>query len=141
MNEPQLTNFIDIARQQLLKEIIDGRVGALDNWLQQCDVVWKEQHVLLPYPKYPTYPSDDEVLTRAKLLNEIHQQTHNKKETNEKVITEPMVEQTVEQPKEETEIIKINSEDSESNTQNSKEIKLEPVENKLPPGFNYKRKK
>ena len=137
MNEPQLTNFIDIARQQLLKEIIDGRVGALDNWLQQCDVVWKEQHVLLPYPKYPDFPSDDLVMNRAKTMYQIQEETLKQKEANEKVIIEPMVEQ----PQEETGIIKINSEEEKDNSQNTEEIKIETEEKKLPSQFHYKKRK
>lgn len=137
MSELKLTQFVDIARQQLIKEIIDNRVKDLDNWLQQCDVVWKEQHVLLPYPKYPDFPSDDMVMNRAKTMYQIQEESIKQKEANEKVIIEPMVEQ----PQEETGIIKINSEEEKDNSQNTEEIKIETEEKKLPPQFQYKRKK
>ena len=107
MSELKLTQFVDIARQQLIKEIMDNRVKDLDNWLQQCDVVWKEQHVLLPYPKYPDFPSEDMVMNRAKTMYQIQEESIKQKEANEKIIIEPMVEQ----PQEETGIIKINSEE------------------------------
>ena len=137
MSELKLTQFIDIARQQLMKEIIDSRVKDLDNWLQQCDVVWKEQHVLLPYPKYPDFPSDDLVMNRAKTMYQIQEETLKQKEANEKVIIEPIVEQT----QEETGIIKINSEEEKDNSQNTEEIKIETEEKKLPPQFHYRKRK
>ena len=137
MSELKLTQFIDIARQQLMKEIIDSRVKDLDNWLQQCDVVWKEQHVLLPYPKYPDFPSDDMVMNRAKTMYQIQEETLKQKEADEKVIIEPMVEQ----PQEETGIIKINSEEEKDNSQNTEEIKIETEEKKLPSQFHYKKRK
>lgn len=141
MSETQPKNYIDIAKQQLLKELIDKRVIDLDDWLTQCDIVWKEQHVLLPYPKSATYPSEDEVLARVKLLNPIKEENNNKKEKNENVITQPVVEHI----EEKVEVIETDSkdstEDSESNTQNTEEIKFETGKKNLPLNFNYRRKK
>lgn len=139
MNELKITNFTDIAMQQLLKEQLEKRVTDLDAWLSECDVVWKEQHVLLPYPKFPGYPSEDEVMGRAKALYQIQEETLKQKESNEKIEINP--EPVVEQPQEKTEIIKINSENSKDNSQNTEEIKFDTEEQKLPPQFHYKRKK
>ena len=137
MSELKLTQFVDIARQQLIKEIMDNRVKDLDNWLQQCDVVWKEQHVLLPYPKYPDFPSEDMVMNRAKTMYQIQEESIKQKEANEKIIIEPMVEQ----PQEKAGIIKINSEEEKDNSQNTEEIKIETEEKKLPSQFHYKKRK
>lgn len=142
-----ISNFKDLATQQILKEQLDNRVQELDDWMNQSDIAWKEQHILLPYPKYPGYPSADKVLARAKLLYQIHEDTNSKKEQkeqNEQVKIEPpesKVEPVVEQLKEEDEIIKINTGSEKESIQNTKEIKVESIQEILPPGFNYRRKK
>lgn len=131
----EITKFTDLARQQILKEQLEKRVTDLDDWLAQCDIVWKEQRVLLPYPKYPNYPSDDEVIARAKLLYDFDQETNKKKEEDEKIKTESMVEQ----PQEEAEVIKINTENEEKNLQNNEEVKIESNEKKIPALFKFKK--
>jgi hypothetical protein len=142
MSELKLTQFVDIARQQLMKEMIDNRIKDLDNWMQQCDVVWKEQHVLLPYPKYPDYPADDIVLQRAKLLYKINEPINEeeKKEIDEKVNTEPVVVKTEEKVAE-VGIIKINTDSEEKNLQNTEGIKTQSILKKIPSSFKFKRKK
>jgi hypothetical protein len=131
-----ISKFTDLAKQQILKEQLEKRVIVLDDWLKECDAVWKEHHTLLPYPKHPTWPSDDDVNARAKIMYD-SQQENNKKETNEKVI-KPMVEQ----PKEEVEVIKINSTNSEnqkSNTQSTEKIVFNSAENELPRFLKYRK--
>lgn len=143
----KITNFIDSARHQLLKEQLENRVVELDDWMKQCDSMWKEHNVLIPYPKYPSFPTDDEIYSRAKSIYESEQEKNKEKEINEKINIETMVEQ----PKEEVGIIKINSQSEihsqseENNTQNTEKISLEEKEKQHThtshTHFNYRKRK
>jgi len=63
------SSILNLARQQISEEYIKSKSEDLANWLLECDRVWKEEGTMLPYPTYSFYPSEEDVIARAKLLS------------------------------------------------------------------------
>lgn len=61
--------ILNLARQQISEEYIKSKSEDLANWLLECDRVWKEEGIMLPYPTYSFYPSEEDIIARAKLLS------------------------------------------------------------------------
>jgi len=69
MSEQFNNSILNLARQQISEEYIKSKSEDLANWLLECDRVWKEEGVMLPYPTYSFYPSEEDIIARAKLLS------------------------------------------------------------------------
>lgn len=60
--------ILKMARELLNEEYINRRAQDHNKWLSECDAVWKNQGVKLPYPAFAPYPSEAEILARAQAL-------------------------------------------------------------------------
>jgi hypothetical protein len=61
--------LLRMARELVINEYIDKRAQDHNAWLAQADVVWRNQGVRLAYPTFPQYPTEVDILTRARALN------------------------------------------------------------------------
>lgn len=61
--------LLRMARELVINEYIDKRAQDHNAWLAQADVVWRTQGVRLAYPIFPQYPTEVDILTRARTLN------------------------------------------------------------------------
>lgn len=90
MNDKIDSSLLAIARQQVFDEYIKARANDLTEWLLECDKAWKQDKTMLPYPSFPYYPNDEDIIARAKMISE----SLNK--TSEEVIEEDEPEEIVE---------------------------------------------
>lgn len=78
--------LLKMARELCINEYIDKRAQDHNKWLADAEVTWKTQGVNLPYPKFPAYPTEADILTRATVLNTFLSQDSDDKKT----IVEPV---------------------------------------------------
>lgn len=64
------SSILALARQQVFDEYIKAKTDDLAEWLIACDKKWKEDGTMLPYPTFSFYPSEEDIIARAKLLSE-----------------------------------------------------------------------
>lgn len=62
--------LLRIARELVVNEYIDRRAQDHNSWLANSDMAWRTQKVKLPYPAFPAYPSETDIIARANILNE-----------------------------------------------------------------------
>lgn len=80
------TNFeiLKMAREIAHNEYSDVRAQLHNKWLADSDIEWRTKGIKLPYPSFPPYPSEQEILKRAKkildFLNGDYEITTTKKE-------------------------------------------------------------
>jgi hypothetical protein len=55
-----------MAKEIAHNEYVDIRAKIHNKWLTESDVEWRAKGVKLPYPDFPSYPSEQEILKRAK---------------------------------------------------------------------------
>lgn len=61
--------LLRMSRELVINEYIDKRAQDHNAWIAQADVVWRTQGVRLAYPTFPQYPTEVDILTRARTLN------------------------------------------------------------------------
>lgn len=69
MSEQLNSSLLALARQQIFDEYIKAKADDLAEWLIACDKQWKEDGTMLPYPTFSFYPSEEDIIARAKLLS------------------------------------------------------------------------
>ena len=62
--------LLRIARELVINEYIDRRAQDHNSWLANSDMAWRTQKVKVPYPTFPAYPSELDIIGRANVLNE-----------------------------------------------------------------------
>ena len=78
--------LLRMARELVINEYIDKRAQDHNKWLIDADVAWKTRGINLPYPSFPIYPTEADILARATVLNTFLSQDTN----TEKAIVEPV---------------------------------------------------
>jgi hypothetical protein len=72
MNKAELFEFkltiLKMASEMLLNEYIDKKSHNHNQWLVQNDVMWRSTGVRMPYPPFPPYPTQEDVLAKANSL-------------------------------------------------------------------------
>lgn len=98
MSEHFDSSILNLARQQITEEYIKSKSEDLANWLLECDRVWKEEGTMLPYPTYSFYPSEEDIIARARLLVDRSSKEEVKNNVVEEKVSveEPIVEQQAE---------------------------------------------
>lgn len=71
MSEQFSNSLLALARQQVFDEYIKAKADDLAEWLIACDKAWKDEGVMLPYPTFSFYPSEEDIIARARLLSEV----------------------------------------------------------------------
>jgi hypothetical protein len=59
---------LKIASDMLTNEYVDRKAENHNQWVAQNELMWKTQRVRLPYPSFPPYPTQEQVLQKAKSL-------------------------------------------------------------------------
>lgn len=70
-----LTNFtsleiLKIAKELVINEHIDRRAEIHNRWLVESEYLWKTRKLRLAYPSIPPYPTEIDIVLRAKTLME-----------------------------------------------------------------------
>lgn len=60
--------ILKIARELAVNEYIDRRAQEHSDWLSKSSELWKTQRMMLAYPVIPPYPTEREIIARAKTL-------------------------------------------------------------------------
>lgn len=71
MEEKEISyNFeaFKLAKEIAQNEYLDIRAKIHNKWVADSDVEWRTKGVKLPYPSFPSYPSEQEILTRAQKI-------------------------------------------------------------------------
>jgi len=64
----QRLELLKMARVLLNEEYINRRAEDHNKWLADCDVVWREQRIKLPYPAFAPYPTEEHIVAKATTL-------------------------------------------------------------------------
>ena len=64
-----LLELLKMARELVINEYIDKRAQDHNDWLVQSDVAWCNHRMKLAYPAFPPYPTEIDILNRAKALH------------------------------------------------------------------------
>lgn len=83
-----------MARQLLNEEYINRRAEDHNKWLADSDVAWRTKGIKLPYPPFAPYPTEAQILAKAKELIGFVV----KEEDIDKVLPPTVVEQPVAPP-------------------------------------------
>lgn len=65
------TNFLEalkLARELVIQEYQDMRGKAHNKWVIDSTILWNTRRIKLPYPDLPPFPSDNDIISRAKIL-------------------------------------------------------------------------
>lgn len=65
------TEYITLARQQLLDEYMSSKSQILQTWIVESDKAWREKRAVIPFPTGDRYPTNEDVYRRAMLINEV----------------------------------------------------------------------
>ena len=64
----QKLELLRMARQLLNEEYINRRAEDHNQWLADCDDLWRTKRMKLPYPPFAPYPSESDIVTKAAAL-------------------------------------------------------------------------
>lgn len=65
--------LIKMARELVINEYLDRRSQDHNKWVSDAEQVWKTQGKRLAYPSFPIYPSELDIIKKAKSLQEFLQ--------------------------------------------------------------------
>jgi len=78
MSNPMASTRLEllrIARELVINEYIDKRAQDHNNWLAELEVAWKTKGIKLPYPPFPPYPNEADIISRANALDQFLNKT------------------------------------------------------------------
>lgn len=84
MENPTRFETLRIARELIIDEYIEKKAQIHRKWQAESEQLWRARRETLPYPDYPPYPTEDEIMDRARKLQEFLEHT-----TKEPVSEEP----------------------------------------------------
>ena len=95
--------ILKMARDLVINEYIDKRAEMHNRWLVESDVLWNASKLALPYPSIPPYPTEMDILDRARVLIDfvtiVNEKNH--QEEIKPAVVQPVVLQSVEMPEQE----------------------------------------
>ncbi len=68
--DPTTLELLRMAREIAINEYTDRRAQDHNQWVIESDHLWRTQRLRLAYPSFPPYPTEDEIILRAKKLME-----------------------------------------------------------------------
>ena len=84
--------LLRMAKEMVINEHIDRRAELHNKWVSESESVWSLRRQRLPYPSIPPYPTEQDILARAKsLLDFIDSQ----KTSETSIEPEPKIQDTV----------------------------------------------
>lgn len=142
--------LLKMARELVISEYIDRRAQDHNKWLVDAEVAWKYRRVRIPYPTIPPYPTEKDIVDRAKILfdfvegenfkSNLNPQLNLEEETQhvvvstppEKVLSHPSTTSTIADA---VNLNDIKQENGLTTTLISKKSKEDSTTNKLLPSF------
>lgn len=61
----QRLQLLKMAQEMLFHEYIDKKAQLHNQWSAESDVAWRTRGVRLPYPTFPPYPTQGEIVAKA----------------------------------------------------------------------------
>lgn len=129
------SDLMRIARELVMTDYFDRKEYLYLKWRADADLLWKTERKTLPYPDTPSYPSDDEVIKKFKLLKSFLTSTQQpEQEIVQTEETTPLAENQVTESQEKTEETvteqKVVEEKKETQQEVVEEKTKEPVKEK-----------
>jgi hypothetical protein len=63
-----LLEILKMAKEIVINEHVDRRAEVHNQWLLDSDLLWKSRKLRLAYPPIPPYPTEIDIVVRAKTL-------------------------------------------------------------------------
>jgi hypothetical protein len=63
-----LLEILKMAKEIVINEHVDQRAEVHNQWLLDSDLLWKSRKLRLAYPTIPPYPTEIDIVVRAKVL-------------------------------------------------------------------------
>jgi hypothetical protein len=60
--------LIKISKEMLVDQYIDKKTQNHNKWIVESDYWWKLNKTILEYPLFPPYPTEKEIIEKAKIL-------------------------------------------------------------------------
>jgi hypothetical protein len=79
--------ILKITRELVINEYTDRRAEQHNKWLVESEHLWRTQRLRLAYPTIPPYPTEEDIIRRAKLLIEFVQKEESKKDVVDTTLT------------------------------------------------------
>ena len=64
--DPTTLKVITIARELVLQDYHEKRAWLHDRWLNDSEKIWAAHKILLSYPEFPAYPTEQEIMATAR---------------------------------------------------------------------------
>ena len=64
--DPTTLKVITIARELVLQDYHEKRAWLHDRWLDDSEKIWAAHKILLSYPEFPAYPTEQEIMATAR---------------------------------------------------------------------------
>ncbi len=68
--DPSLLEVLKIAKELTINHHADKRAELHNKWLVESDTMWKARRLRVAYPPIPPYPSEEDILIKAKSMLE-----------------------------------------------------------------------
>lgn len=68
--DPSLLEVLKIAKELTINHHADKRAELHNKWLLESDTMWKARRLRVAYPPIPPYPSEEDILIKAKSMLE-----------------------------------------------------------------------
>lgn len=62
--------LIKISKDMLVDQYIDKKTQNHNKWIVESEYWWKLNKTILEYPQFPPYPTEKEIIERAKIFKE-----------------------------------------------------------------------
>ena len=66
--DPKLLEILRMARELVINEHTDRRAEMHNQWLTESNELWRTRRVRLAYPSIPPYPTENDIIARARTL-------------------------------------------------------------------------
>lgn len=88
MENPTRLETLRIARELVIDEYIEKKAQIHRKWQAESEQRWRARRETLPYPDIPPYPTEDEIMERAKKLRDFLESPGKEEEPEKTAIKE-----------------------------------------------------
>jgi hypothetical protein len=68
--DPRALEILRMARELVINEHTDRRAEMHNQWLTESSELWRTRRIRLAYPPIPPYPTENDIIARARVLLE-----------------------------------------------------------------------
>jgi len=66
--DPRALEILRMARELVINEHTDRRAEMHNQWLTESNELWRTRRIRLAYPPIPPYPTENDIIARARVL-------------------------------------------------------------------------